>query len=83
MTKNTTLFRYECNQLWESVISGTIMTANKEYITFAKDGMKVIQLGEVQKKTYEDNLGQPLMIHSVDQYGFFKVDSLNFLHFNW
>lgn len=55
------------------------MTANKEYVTFAKDGMKVLQLGEVQKKIYKDNLGQSLMIHSVDQYSFLKVDPLNFL----
>jgi hypothetical protein len=40
--KRSTLFRYETNQLWESIISGLLMTARKEFVTFSAEGMKVL-----------------------------------------
>lgn len=48
--KRSTLFRYETNQLWESTISGLMMTANKEFVSLNKEGMKVLQLGATSKR---------------------------------
>ena len=40
--KSNTLFRFEPAQLWESSISGLILKENKEFLSFAKDGIKVL-----------------------------------------
>jgi hypothetical protein len=40
--KSNTLFRFEPFQLWESSISGLILSQNKEYISLSKDGIKVL-----------------------------------------
>ena len=81
--KSNTLFRFEPFQLWESTISGIIMSENKEFISFSKDGIKVLQLGSKTKKTLKNNLGEDLMVHALDQYSYLKVDPLNFLNFSW
>ena len=40
-----TLHRHECFQLWESEIHGILLTQSKNYVTFSKEGMNVIALG--------------------------------------
>jgi hypothetical protein len=64
--KSNTLFRFEPFQLWESTISGLILSENKEYISFSKDGIKVLQLGSSVKKALKNNLGEDLMVHAID-----------------
>jgi hypothetical protein len=64
--KSNTLFRFEPFQLWESSISGLILSENKEFISFSKDGIKVLQLGSKDKKALKNNNGEDLMVHALD-----------------
>jgi hypothetical protein len=41
------LYKHESFQLWESNASGLLTSFNKDYISFTKDGMNVLALGEL------------------------------------
>lgn len=41
------LYKHEAFQLWESTASGLLTSFNKDYISFTKDGMNVLALGEL------------------------------------
>ena len=64
--KSNTLFRFEPFQLWESSISGLILKESKEFLSFNKDGIKILQLGSTNKKALKNNSGENLMVHSLD-----------------
>lgn len=76
-----TLHRYEANHLWESKISGLLIENCKDYITFSKDGINIIALGNQETKAIKDNLGIDKVLHSLDSQSYLKLDSLNFLNF--
>ena len=76
-----TLHRHECFQLWESSVSGILLTQSKNYVTFSKEGMHVIALGNEDKKLLDDQDGNPKILHSLDSLNFLKCDQLNFLNF--
>lgn len=56
---------------------------NKQFVMLSKQGLQLVALGAEQKQRLVDNVGQPNMLHSLDSFGFLKVDQLNFLNFNW
>lgn len=61
-----TLHRYEANHLWESKISGLLIESCKDYITFSKDGVNIIALGNQDTKNIKDNIGIDKVLHSLD-----------------
>ena len=50
----TTLLRHESFHLWEIDISGILLTRSKDYVTFSKDGMNVLALGNDDKRMVVD-----------------------------
>ena len=60
-----TLFRHEAFQLWESKVMGIILSKNFDFITFSKDGINVIALGQQEKRIVKDQQGNDRQIHSL------------------
>ena len=81
--KSNTLFRFEPFQLWESSISGLVLMDSKEFLSFNRDGIKILQLGSTNKRPLKNNIGEDLMVHSLDQFSYLKVDPLNLTNFSW
>ena len=77
------MFRFESFQLWESPISGLILKGNKEFLSFSKDGIKILQLGSSNKKSLKNNLGELLMVHAMESFSYLKLDPINLTNFSW
>lgn len=73
--------RHETFQLWESKVSGLLVTHSKDFLTFSKTGINVVALGTRNKKSMKDNEGQMKLIHSLDSLSFLKVEGINMLNF--
>ena len=54
----STLMRHESFQLWESKVTGLLVSHSKDYLTFSKTGINVVALGTRTKKALVDNEGQ-------------------------
>lgn len=52
------LFKHEGFQLWESEVYGQIITKNKDYVTFNKDGMHVLSIASTAQKVLQNDLGE-------------------------
>jgi hypothetical protein len=50
----TTLFRHESFQLWESEVRGFMLTKNYDFITLNKLGLSIISLGALDKRKVID-----------------------------
>jgi hypothetical protein len=46
----TTLFRHESFQLWESEVRGLILSKKKDFITMSKAGLNILALGAIDKR---------------------------------
>lgn len=75
------LHKHEAFQLWESHVSGMLVTRSKEFLSFSKSGINVLALGSANKRPLKDSDGFNKMIHSLDSLSFLKVDANNFLNF--
>jgi hypothetical protein len=53
----------------------------KDYITFSKDGINIIALGNQDTKNLKDNFGIDKVLHSLDSQSYLKVDPVNFINF--
>lgn len=52
--QRATLQKHESFQLWESKVSGLVVTKTKDYLTFSKSGINVVSLGTTIKKPLVD-----------------------------
>lgn len=75
------LSKHESFQLWESNISGMLLTDSKDFLSFSKAGINILALGQVPKRKLVDNEGQSKVIHSLDSLSFLKVDKTNYMNF--
>ena len=77
----STLFRHEAFQLWESKVMGIMLTKVNDFITFSKDGINVLALGQSEKRVVTDMQGNNRQIHSLQSVSFLKVEQKNFILF--
>lgn len=77
----TTIFRHESFQLWESEIRGLITEKNKDFVTISKTGVNILALGSVEKRRVLDAQKNERIIHSLESVNFLKVDSDNYILF--
>jgi hypothetical protein len=77
----STMARHESFQLWESKVSGLLISHSKDFVTFGKSGINVVALGTQYKKSLLDWDGQLKMIHSLDSLSFLKVEGINLINF--
>lgn len=42
------LFRHQSEFMWESKITGLVINAHKDFVSFSKDGMRVLSIGETK-----------------------------------
>lgn len=54
---------------------------SKDYITFSKDGINIIALGNQDTKNLKDNFGIDKVLHSLDSQSYLKCDPVNFINF--
>ena len=79
--EQTTLFRHESFQLWESEVRGFMLTKTHDFITLNKSGLSIIALGAIEKKEVVNQSGQEMLIHSLESVNYLKVDRKNFVLF--
>ena len=77
----STLARHESFQVWESKVSGLLITHSKDFLTFSKAGINLVALGTLDRKSLVDAEGQLKMIHSLDSLSFLKVEGINMINF--
>ena len=49
------IFRHESFQLWESQITGFYLSKNKDFVTINREGINVITLGSIDKRSVTDD----------------------------
>jgi hypothetical protein len=81
VTQQSTLFRHESFQLWESEIKGLILENNKDFVTLSKAGVNILALGSEPKRIVKDAQGNERMIHSLESVNFLKIDPENYVLF--
>lgn len=79
--KQVMLYRHESFQLWESKVSGLILSKNKDFVSLSKAGINVLSLGSLSKRGIKDHMGQNKMLHSLDSLSYLKVDQVNSITF--
>ena len=82
-TEQSTLFRHESFQLWESQIRGFYLNKTKDFITINREGINVLSLSAFDKKCVKDVTGQEKMIHSLGSTNYLKVEKQNFILFEF
>jgi hypothetical protein len=65
-TDNSTIFRHESFQLWESDITGLLISNNKDFVILNRDGLSVMPLGKVDKRIFQGNEHQEKMVHCLE-----------------
>lgn len=76
-----TTFRHESFQLWESQCNGILLNGNKDFVTFSKEGMQVLALGNQEKRVVLDSSGNERMVHSLESMSYLKIDPENYVLF--
>lgn len=76
-----TLLRHESFQLWESKVSGMILFKNKDFVKISKTGIDILGLGSKIRRSILAPDGNVKMMHSMDSFGYLKLDQLNYLNF--
>jgi hypothetical protein len=77
----TTLFRHESFQLWESEVRGLILSKKKDFITMSKAGLNILALGAIDKRQVIDAEKNERMVHSLESVNYLKVAPENFVLF--
>lgn len=75
------IFRHESFQLWEQKISGLLLDHNKDFLIIGQKGLSMMALGDHDKRVLKDDMGDDIVVHSLDAYNFLKVDPGNYLLF--
>lgn len=75
------VFRHEGFQLWESECFGLLLTKNKEYVLFNRDGIQILGLSSQDKRAIKDHDGLDRIIHSFEGYNYLKIEKSNYLYF--
>ena len=60
---------------------GIMLTKVNDFITFSKDGINVLALGQSEKRVVTDMQGNNRQIHSLQSVSFLKVEQKNFILF--
>lgn len=74
------LYWHEGYQLWESPIKGFLLSTN-DFLTYSKDGISVLSLGEKAARVIKDQEGMDQKIHSLGACNYLKVEPTNSLFF--
>jgi hypothetical protein len=58
------------------------MKNSKDFVTLNRDGINVLALGSVEKRTLKDSTGTLRMIHSLESCNYMKIDKGNYILFS-
>ena len=53
-----------------------------DFVTFSKQGICVLALGNVEKRIIKNNYNEDIVIHSLEAYNFLKHDPTNCVFFD-
>ena len=59
-----------------------LLNHNHNFIIVNKEGMSVVSLGDQQKQEFCDDQGNRRMLHNLESYNHFKLESDNHLVYN-
>ena len=77
-----TIYKHDSFQLWESKIYGFYMHKTYDYITINTDGISLINFGQLGKREITRK-GTGKLVHSLESINYLKIDSKNFIHFDF
>lgn len=75
-------FRFECFQLWESKIRSFFMESNQDFVAISADGIDVLDLSPMQCRKLKSNLGEDLVLHSLEAFNYLCIDPNNVILFD-
>jgi hypothetical protein len=78
---NTMIFKHESFMLWELKVTGIFLNKNQDFVIFSKQGLRVLALGNIEKRIMKSNKGNDILIHSLESYNFLKHDKSNCIMF--
>ncbi len=61
---------------------GFMLKKNRVFLTFNKNGLFVVGLGQEEKKIIKNNIGEKRYLHCLQSYNFLKLDPKNCLIFD-
>jgi len=78
-----TIYKHDSFQLWESKIFGFYMHKTYDYVTINTDGISLVNFGQGGGKREISKKGTGKLIHSLESMNYLKIDSKNFIHFDF
>jgi hypothetical protein len=71
------MYRHESFQLWESCVSGILLSSTNDFLAVNKDGLTIFALGSTQRRQVRDCNGDLRMLHSLASMNYLKHDPAN------